>query len=434
MPAAFTTNNPTKSTAVLIGSSIETLASAVALASLGKSVLLYSADFNDVVRQYAFEHEAVALFEMYVANGVIRLADFAELSLAKFDELSQIAECFWVFASDALFADVDVAAWLSVLNRTTKDVPVVLSGSGDVGRFDGLAKTLKRAFVYYVPFVFLESGQAYASIMHPSLWLVGEKTADSLHKLPALNEFAERAAAVSVQDIKTCEFGRMSIMSVLAVRVSLMNELSRLADGVGVDITAVSAIMGKDKRIGSGYLRAGSGFGGQTLPQEVANLQRSFGITGQQSEMIAAVERINTEQKELMFRKFWQHFDGFIDGGAVTIWGGGYKSGSGRTTNSAIHALLRLFWSYDITTYVSADEANDELIRLYGDEAKFAITPDPYATLSDSKALFVLSAPSRLDVARLNDVALPIFDGGNAFGQADIARLSGSYVGVGRTK
>ncbi|MDO5650813.1 MAG: UDP-glucose/GDP-mannose dehydrogenase family protein [Moraxella sp.] len=335
---------------------------------------------------------------------------------------------------DELFADVDIRAWLTVFNRTNdQHVPIVLSGMGSLGLFDELAQLIKRSFVYYVPFVFLVDGRAFVSMMSPNLWLFGEKVADTAHELTIFAPLIENAKTVHVADIPTIEFARMSIMAMLATRVSLMNELARLASTTQVDITHISQIMGLDSRIGGSYLKAGAGFGGQTLPNEMAYLADSFGAAGVDSVILSAVNGLNLDQKELMFRKFWQYFDGFVDGGVVSVWGGGYKAGSGRTANSAVHVLLDMLWSYDIQTVVSAGEANDELARLYAGKARLMISDDPYTGLNKSKALFVLNA-ERIDIHRLNEYALPIFDLGNVLTRQQIQGLTGAYYGVGRNK
>ncbi|MGM8888574.1 UDP-glucose/GDP-mannose dehydrogenase family protein, partial [Psychrobacter sp. 1U2] len=209
-----------------------------------------------------------------------------------------------------------------------------------------------------------------------------------------------------------------------------------LADSHDVDIQQVSHIMGLDERVGSSYLQAGWGFGGNTLPTELLQLQQSGQASRVDMPMLQSVIDINEDQKELIFRKFWQYFDGFIDNKTVMIWGGSYKSGSGRTVGSAIHPLLALLWSYNIQTLVYSEKAQTELQALYGQQPLLELVNDAYAPLVDTQALFIMSWPldSDLDVNQINKTAQPIFDAQNALTCMQIERLVGGYMGIGRAK
>ena len=118
------------------------------------------------------------------------------------------------------------------------------------------------------------------------------------------------------------------------------------------------------------------------------------------------------------------------------IWGGSYKAGSGRTAESAIHPLLALLWSYNIRTLVYSDKAQTELAELYGQQTLLELIASPYQKLNEAQAIFIISwlPENRLDVARLNEQALPIFDARNALSRTQVDDLVGDYIGIGRAK
>ena len=236
-----------------------------------------------------------------------------------------------------------------------------------------------------------------------------------------------------VGDIKTVEFARAGIMAMLATRLSFVNEMARLADASGVDMTTVQTVMGLDKRIGKDYLSAGWGFGGQTLPTEVELLDQFFKQNQVQSHLLSTVSQINEDQKELIFRKFWRYFDGFIDGKSVMIWGAGYRTNTGRTTNGAIHPLLKLLWSYGIKTSIYAPNAGFELTQIYGDEPLFGLCDDAY-DLAGRDALFILNWSEVVlpTIEQLNQFGLPIFDAKNILNNQLVAQYAGDYHGIGR--
>ena len=231
----------------------------------------------------------------------------------------------------------------------------------------------------------------------------------------------QQARATHHADIATIEFARSSIMAMLAT-VSFMNEMSRLADSQQVDIKQVSHIMGLDERVGSSYLQAGWGFGGNTLPAELSRLQQSSQAHSLEMPLLESIIHINEDQKELIFRKFWQYFDGFIDNKTVMIWGGSYKSGSGRTAGSAIHPLLDLLWSYNIRTLIYSDKAQPELVSLYNQQPLFELIASPYHQMSEAQAIFIISWSPRdeLDIAKINQQAMPVFDAQNALTRTQI--------------
>lgn len=449
-----------KEVCVLIGHSIEAITSAVVLASLGQRVHLY-ADIElltQQIQQYGFEHHLQALWQMYEQQQVIintalpasadTLIQYYETTnfsdrrhinesneISKIDDQSTVA-LYWLFL-DSIKPVWAEASWITAFNHShQQSLPVIISGIEKLGVVSALAQNLQRAWVYYVPFVFLQDGDAYSSMLNPSLWLLGEKTANSSQHLEVLKPLMQHARAAHHADIATIEFARSSIMAMLATRVSFMNEMSRLADSQQVDIKQVSRIMELDARVGSSYLQAGWGFGGNTLPTELAKLQQSSQTHSLDMPLLQSVMHINEDQKELIFRKFWQYFDGFIDNKTVMIWGGSYKSDSGRTAGSAIHPLLALLWSYNIRTLVYSDKAQDEIAMLYQQQSLLQLINTPYQQLNAAQAIFIVSwsPQDQLDIAKLNQQAMPIFDAQNALTRLQIDSLVGDYMGIGRSK
>ncbi|CAM4141060.1 UDP-glucose/GDP-mannose dehydrogenase family protein [Psychrobacter arenosus] len=458
MSAHLTSQAMAPKVCVIVGHSIDAVTTATVLASLAQTVHLYADEeaLQETLATYKFEYQLQALWQLYQSEQQIVVypvpADASELLTLTSAAVNGAedngkpnqtqAALYWLFYPELpaswrqQLGTQDL--WISQLNESalSTQVPLVLSGIEALGTFATLAAQCQRAWVYYVPFVFLQDGHSYASMLSPTLWLMGEKTADSSHKLALLQPLMAQAKQTFITDIATTEFARSAIMNMLATRVSFMNEWSRLADHQGVDITEVATIMGLDERIGKSYLKAGWGFGGQTLPAEITALQQTLGDASKENRLMHAVDQINDDQKELIFRKFWQYFDGKIECKTVSIWGASYKEGSGRTSSSAIHPLLNLLWSYGITTQVYASEAEAELARLYPEQPLLQFIAQPAVNLQQAQALFILvwSAYQQVPVSAINEVALPIFDAQNALSKLQIAALSGDYVGIGRGK
>ena len=431
---------------VLVGHSIEAITSAVVLASLGHAVHLYADKdiLAQQLQQYGFEHHLQALWQMYdqqqqiVSYVLPKSADelIQRYEVANDNDEKKSVALYWLFL-DSMSSVWLEDSWITAFNHSHEQaLPLIMSGIKQLGAVAALSKRLQRAWVYYLPFVFLKDGDAYSSMLNPSLWLLGEKTPNSSYHLHMLQPLMQHARATHHADIATIEFARSSIMAMLATRVSFMNQMSRLADSHQVDIQQVSHIMGLDERVGSSYLQAGWGFGGNTLPTELLQLQQSSQAQSLAMPLLQSVIHINEDQKELIFRKFWQYFDGFIDNKTVMIWGGSYKAGSGRTAESAIHPLLALLWSYNIRTLVYSDKAQTELAALYKQQPLLQLINNPYQQLNEAQAIFIISwlSENRLDIAKLNEQAMPIFDAQNALSRTQIDGLVGDYMGIGRAK
>ncbi|MDX1788417.1 MAG: UDP-glucose/GDP-mannose dehydrogenase family protein [Psychrobacter sp.] len=431
---------------VLVGHSIEAITSAVVLASLGHAVHLYADKdiLTQQLQQYGFEHHLQALWQMYdqqqqiVSYVLPKSADelIQRYEVANDNDEKKSVALYWLFLESISSVWLE-DSWITAFNHSHQQaLPLIMSGIKQLGAVAALSKRLQRAWVYYLPFVFLKDGDAYSSMLNPSLWLLGEKTPNSSYHLNMLQPLMQHARATHHADIATIEFARSSIMAMLATRVSFMNEMSRLADSHQVDIQQVSHIMGLDERVGSSYLQAGWGFGGNTLPTELLQLQQSSEAQSLAMPLLQSVIHINEDQKELIFRKFWQYFDGFIDNKTVMIWGGSYKAGSGRTAESAIHPLLALLWSYNIRTLVYSDKAQTELAALYKQQPLLELINNPYQQLNEAQAIFIISwlPENRLDIAKLNEQAMPVFDAQNALSRPQIDGLVGDYIGIGRAK
>lgn len=446
VPKLFNNRAINNNVCVLVGHSIDAITSAVVLASLGHAVHLYADKdiLAQQLQQYGFEHHLQALWQMYdqqqqiVSYALPKSADelIQRYEVANDDDEKKSVALYWLFL-DSMSSVWLEDSWITAFNHSHEQaLPLIMSGIKQLGAVAALSKRLQRAWVYYLPFVFLKDGDAYSSMLNPSLWLLGEKTPNSSYHLHMLQPLMQHARATHHADIATIEFARSSIMAMLATRVSFMNEMSRLADSHQVDIQQVSHIMGLDARVGSSYLQAGWGFGGNTLPTELLQLQQSSQAQSLAMPLLQAVIHINEDQKELIFRKFWQYFDGFIDNKTVMIWGGSYKAGSGRTAESAIHPLLALLWSYNIRTLVYSDKAQTELAALYKQQPLLELISNPYQQLNEAQAIFIISwlPENRLDIAKLNEQAMPVFDAQNALSRTQIDGLVGGYMGIGRAK
>ncbi len=415
----------------IIGASLEAMNVAIVLASLNIQVTLYchSGEIKETLNHYRFEKQMLAFWQLYLHQQKITIVENNISSIKEHLQQTDILGV-WLFLDAITYHEEQLLPEL-IINPHQY---IILSGLTKIGKADTLAQQFASPWVFYFPLIFMKDGENFTSMLKPEFLFIGEKTSNSYEKSEILQLFLMQTKRYAFADIKTVELARSSLMAMLATRISLMNEMTRLADNMQINIHDVQEMLTLDKRIGKNYLSAGWGFGGKTLPMELELLEQNFLENHVNCHLIKAVTEINNDQKELIFRKFWRHYDGFIENKTVLIWGAGYRHGTGRTTNSAIHPLLKLLWSYQIKTLIFADNTAHELQETYQENPLFELVDDAYQALSQVDALFIInwSAYIQPDIYQLNQVAIPIFDAKNIINNDNKAKLIGKYYGIGR--
>lgn len=414
-------------TAHIIGANHQAINTAIWLASAEKQVRVFAkkGKIDETLAHYKFDHHLNLLWTMYVSDHKIIPMQACDEQLA----VAMNSELVWCFVDDC----GDIGTTL-IRYQSSPHSQIILSGTRPIGEIAQIAHQLKSQWVYYLPFIFMKDGANFGSFFSPNFLMIGEKMPNSTRQCGVLAWLQHKAKACEITDIKTIEFARSTLMAMLATRLSFMNEMARLADSEQINICHVQKIIGQDERIGSAYLAAGWGFGGQSLPKEIDLLSQQFSQNQVDTYLLNAVLMVNEDQKELTFRKFWQYFNGFIENKTVVIWGAGYRVGTSRITNSAIHVLLGLLWSYHIHTIVYANNTLFELQKLYGNNTLLQFTDDPYEALGKADGLFIINWSETVlpDVNELNKTCLPIFDAKNILSDEQISQYQGDYVGMGR--
>ncbi|WP_245639992.1 UDP-glucose 6-dehydrogenase [Moraxella oblonga] len=416
--------------AYIIGTNHEAINAGILLASLGKNVHFFGQQntINDTLSHYRFDPQINALWSLYVNAKKIHHYNCNDL-INSFNQVQ--AGLIWLFIDD--IDDETLKAFIH--HQNSPHSQIILSGMGTIGTMQAIANQLVSKWVYYLPFIFMKDGANFNSFYQSDLVIIGEKTPNSVTQCEIVSLIKSQAKKCQINTIKTIEFARSSIMAMLATRVSFINEIARLADKEDINIKEIEKIIGSDSRIGSAYLGAGWGFGGKSLPNELHLLKQQFDAQHVKSNVLNAVLMINEDQKELIFRKFWRYFNGFIEQKTVMIWGAGYRTGAGLSTNSAIHPLLKLLWSYDIKTVLYLSNTKSEFQQIYENQSLLQITDNPYQ-LNHIDGLFIInwSELNPPNIHELNKYSIPIFDAKNILSNKDIAQLTGDYFGIGQKK
>lgn len=237
--------------------------------------------------------------------------------------------------------------------------------------------------------------------------------------------------------ILDAEFTKLSISGMLATRISYMNDLANVSEKLGIDIQNVQQGLAADNRIGGSYLSPGAGFGGENFSHDILTLSNTVSATGVKSRLLDQVWSINEQQKEILFRKLWNYFQGDLKGRKVAIWGASFKENTNSIQNSSIHPLLKALWAQGVVVYLHDPEALVAIEKMYGQREDLILCQDQYQATEQADALCLLTAWKQYwspDFAYLAQhmAHTLILDGRNIYDPDYVKAQGFSYQGVGR--
>lgn len=284
----------------------------------------------------------------------------------------------------------------------------------------------------------LQEGSALAGFTRPDNLLLG--CTDSWAQAQVreiLRPFNRRRDNLMLMTPREAEFTKLAITGMLATRLSFMNDMANLADSLQVDIEKVRQGLGADQRIGAHYLYPGCGFGGLNFSRDVMSLASSLESSGVGSDLLEEVLAINERQKELLFRKLWQHFNTQIKGRTFAIWGAAFKPGSDRIDNAPCLRLLQALWAQGAKVQVHDPKALPALQAWAGDRADLTLCNDPYQALHQADALLLVTEWKNYWTPDFNAIKKQlkqpvILDGRNIYDPAYLRQQGFIYYGVGR--
>lgn len=283
---------------------------------------------------------------------------------------------------------------------------------------------------------FLKEGAAIKDFMSPDRVVVGvesERAKELMSKL--YRPFLLNNFRVLFTDIPSAEMIKYAANSMLATRISFMNDIANLCELVGADVNMVRKGIGSDSRIGSKFLYPGCGYGGSCFPKDVKALVRTAESHGYRMRVLQAVEEVNESQKEVVFNKLAERFGADMSGKTVAIWGLAFKPETDDMREATSLVTIRRLLDAGAKVRVFDPVAMDECRRRIGDSVDYAV--DIYDTALDADALLVLTEwkqfrlPSWGVIRRSMQRPL-IIDGRNIYDPVELAGLGFEYSCIGR--
>ena len=284
---------------------------------------------------------------------------------------------------------------------------------------------------------FLKEGSAIKDFMSPDRVVVGteservKKVLTRLYKPFLINNFR-----VIFMDIPSAEMTKYAANSMLATRISFMNDIANLCERVGADVNMVRAGIGSDTRIGRKFLYAGCGYGGSCFPKDVKALIKTADQNGYSMEVLKAVERVNEHQKSVLFEKLQKAFEGKpLNGLTIALWGLSFKPETDDMRESTALIMIGKLLDAGCTIRVYDPVAMDECRRRIGDRVTYC--RDKYDAVLDADALLLLTEwkEFRLPTWGVISKAMKrplVIDGRNIFDIEELEEYGFEYHCIGR--
>jgi UDPglucose 6-dehydrogenase len=296
---------------------------------------------------------------------------------------------------------------------------------------DGLGK---EHYVASIP-EFLKEGTALADFMKPDRIILGVAHPQAESVLRALYRPLQLSSErILVMDRRSSELSKYAANSMLASRISFMNEMSRLCDAIGADIHSVRRAVGSDKRIGNAFLYAGPGYGGSCFPKDVSALAERAKDAGVQLEVVEGAQRANAAQRNYVKERAIAALGGEPRGKTVAVWGVAFKAETDDVRESPAAPLVKELLARGAKVKIHDPEGAENFVHSF--EVDVEICASEYDAADGADLLVVMTEGRHLrnpDFARLGASMRQkvLFDARNIWTTFALNEQGFRYFGVG---
>lgn len=430
----------------IIGTGYVGLVSGVCFAENGNNVICMDLDAKKIERlkkgdPVIYEPGLEELLEKNIAEGRVEFT-------TSLKDVVQKTDVIFLCLPTPPYEDgsVDLRHVLDVAGGMAKYINgykvIVSKSTVPVGTCDEVrkliaSKTKKKFDVVSNP-EFLKEGAAVPDFMSPDRVVVGTKSKKAAKIMQELySSFMRVSERFILMDERSSELTKYAANSMLALRISFMNELANLSGIVKADINNIRRGIGSDPRIGSSFLFPGVGYGGSCFPKDVKGLLNTSKEKGYDFKILKAIDEINNRQKLIMVDKILAHNKNNIKGKTFTIWGLSYKPRTDDLREAPALTIIEKLLSYGAKINAYDPVASDNFKMLYGKKFKqVKIYKDNYSALKNSDGLLLVTEWNefrKLDIDKLKKLMKQrvIFDGRNIYDPKFVRKNGFKYYGIG---
>lgn len=430
----------------IIGTGYVGLVSGVCFAENGNNVICMDLDSRKIERlkkgdPVIYEPGLEELLEKNIAEGRVEFT-------TSLKDVVQKTDVIFLCLPTPPYEDgsVDLRHVLDVAGNMAKYINgykvIVSKSTVPVGTCDEIrkliaSKTKKKFDVVSNP-EFLKEGAAVPDFMSPDRVVVGTKSKKAAKIMQELySSFMRVSERFILMDERSSELTKYAANSMLALRISFMNELANLSGIVKADINNIRRGIGSDPRIGSSFLFPGVGYGGSCFPKDVKGLLNTSKEKGYDFKILKAIDEINNRQKLIMVDKILAHNKNNIKGKTFTVWGLSYKPRTDDLREAPALTIIEKLLEHGAKINAYDPVANDNFKMLYGKKfKKVKIYKDNYSALMNSDGLLLVTEWNefrKLDIEKLKKLMKQrvIFDGRNIYDPKFVRANGFKYFGIG---
>jgi UDPglucose 6-dehydrogenase len=282
---------------------------------------------------------------------------------------------------------------------------------------------------------FLKEGDAIDDFMKPDRVVVGVESDRAKELMERLYKpFMMNNYRMIFTDVASAEMIKYAANSMLATRISFMNDIANLCEIVGADVNMVRKGIGADARIGSKFLYPGCGYGGSCFPKDVKALIRTAEQQGYRMQVLEAVEAVNERQKGILFEKFERYFNGDVAGRSVAMWGLSFKPETDDMREAPSLVLIERLLAAGCKVRAFDPIAMDEARRRLGDKIEYCTSK--YDALEGADALMIVTEWKQFRLPNWSRVAelmkgRVVIDGRNIYDRQEIEMAGLDYLRIG---
>ena len=327
-------------------------------------------------------------------------------------------------------------------NENDYMVTIVVKSTVPAGTNRKLYNFLKQQTRAHVQVVsnpeFLKEGTAVQDCMKPDRIVVGGESPEAFRMMRRLYDplvKPEDEDKFLTMGWESAELTKYAANTMLAARISFMNEMTILCEGYGADIEDIRKGIGSDNRIGPAFLRAGCGYGGSCFPKDVAAMEHISREVGYENKFVSVIQAVNKNQKKRFVEKIEQKLGRPLAGAKIAVWGLAFKADTDDIRESAALDVIRYLLEKGAHVKATDPRAMENMKQIFKDEVEWS--PDPVSCAAGTDAVALLTdwatyttLPFRKVAATMNSPI--IFDGRNCL-HRDVMRETGfQYYPMGR--
>jgi len=282
---------------------------------------------------------------------------------------------------------------------------------------------------------FLKEGAAIDDFMKPDRIVVGVDTAKAEETMGKLYKpFIMNGHPLIFMDIPSAEMTKYAANSMLATRISFMNDIANLCEIMGADVNAVRKGIGSDPRIGSRFIYAGIGYGGSCFPKDVKALIETGKQNNYRMRILEAVEDVNESQKSVLFNKLTSSLGTDLSGKTFAMWGLSFKPNTDDMREAPSLVLIDKINAAGGKVVAYDPVAMPETKHIIGDIITYV--DEPYQALDGADALLLVTEWSEFKLLDFDEVTKRlknklIFDGRNIYDRKEMAEMGYEYYCIG---